>query len=105
MQWLLLVKANGTPAGFSISFPEGETGVHTVSVFPNDPTQKITLYIDQYSSRILTDIRWQDYGLEPKAIKMGIAIHMGKYFGLPNQLLMLFTCLIVILLCISSAVM
>jgi uncharacterized iron-regulated membrane protein len=36
---------------------------------------------------------------------MGIAIHMGKYFGVGNQLLMLFACLVVIVLCVSGIVM
>ncbi|WP_416674262.1 PepSY domain-containing protein [Egbenema bharatensis] len=41
----------------------------------------------------------------PKAVEMGIAIHMGKYFGLPNKLLMLLACLILILLCMSGVVL
>lgn len=98
-------QSNRVPPGFSVSLPEGETGVYTISVFPNDPTQETTIHIDQYSGKILADVRWQDYGLIPKAVEMGIAIHMGKYFGLPNQLLMLIACLILILLCVSGIVM
>ena len=63
------------------------------------------MHIDQYSGRVLADVRWQDYGLVPKAVELGIAVHMGKYFGLGNQLLMLFACLVVILLCVSGGVM
>ncbi len=100
-----LAKANGAPAGFSVSFPEGEMGVYTVSAFPNDPTQETTLHIDRYSGKILADVRWQDYGLVPKAVEMGAAIHMGKYFGLPNQLLMLFACVVIVLLSVSGAIM
>lgn len=100
-----LAQAKGAPTGFSVSFPEDKTSVYTVSAFPNDPTREMTMHIDQYSGKVLADIRWQDYGLVPKAVEMGIAIHMGKYFGLPNQLLMLFACLIVITLCVSGAVM
>lgn len=98
-------QANGAPPGYSISLPEGETGVYTVSAFPNDPTQEVTMHIDQYSGRLLANVGWQDYGLVPKAVEMGIAVHMGKYFGVPNQLLMLLACLIVIVLCVSGAVM
>jgi uncharacterized iron-regulated membrane protein len=102
---IALAQAMGAPVGFNVSFPENETDVYTVSAFPNDPKQEITLHIDQYSGQVLSDVRWQDYGLVPKAVEMGIAIHMGKYFGLANQLLMLFACLIVILLCVSGMVM
>jgi uncharacterized iron-regulated membrane protein len=102
---IAVAMAKGAPAGFNVALPEGETGVYTVSAFPDDPTQEITLHIDQYSGEVLTDIRWQDYSLLPKAVEMGIVIHMGRYFGLPNQLLMLLACLILILLCISGVVM
>jgi uncharacterized iron-regulated membrane protein len=100
-----LAQAKGAPSGFSVSFPEGKTGVYTVSAFPDNPTQETTLHIDQYSGKILADVRWQDYGLVPKAVEMGIALHMGRYFGFGNQLLMLFGCLVVIALCVSGVVM
>ena len=100
-----LAQAQGAPPGFNVSWPDGEKGVYTVSAFPDDPTQEITMHIDQYSGKVLADVRWQDYGLVPKAVELGIAVHMGKYFGLGNQLLMLFACIVVILLSVSGAVM
>jgi uncharacterized iron-regulated membrane protein len=100
-----LAQSRNAPPGYSVSLPEGETGVYTVSAFPNDPTQEVTMHIDQYSGQVLADVRWQDYGLVPKSVEMGIAIHMGRYFGLINQLLMLTACLILVLLCISGAIM
>jgi uncharacterized iron-regulated membrane protein len=102
---IALAQAKGATAGFSVSLPEGKTGVYTISGFPDDPTQEVTLHIDQYSGKVLADVRWQDYGLVPKAVELGIAVHMGKYFGFGNQLLMLFACLLVIILCVSGLVM
>ncbi|WP_339384620.1 PepSY-associated TM helix domain-containing protein [Oscillatoria sp. FACHB-1407] len=102
---IALAQAKGAPPGFNVTLPEGETGVYTVSAFPNDPTQEVTMHIDQYSGKVLADVRWQDYGLVPKAVEMGVAIHMGKYFGLTNQLLMLIAALIAMLLSITGAVM
>lgn len=102
---IALAQAEGAPPGFSVTLPEGETGVYTASAFPNDPTQEITLHIDQYSGQVLADVRWQDYGLVPKAVEMGVAIHMGKYFGIANQLLMLLAALSVMLLSVTGAVM
>jgi len=52
-----------------VSFSEDKTSVYTVSAFPNDPTQEMTMHIDQYSGKVL-DIEWQDYGLVPKAVEM-----------------------------------
>lgn len=102
---ITLAKAKGAPPGFSVVLPEGDTGVYTVSAFPNDPTQEVTMHIDQYKGTVLVDVRWKDYGLVPKVVEMGTAIHMGKYFGLANQLLMLVAALIVMLLSITGAIM
>ena len=97
-----LAQASGAPAGFTVSFPKDETGVYTVSAFPDDPAHETTLHIDRYSGKVLADVRWQDYGLVPRAVEMGVAIHMGRYFGLANQLLMLLACLAIVLLSVSG---
>jgi uncharacterized iron-regulated membrane protein len=102
---IALAQAKGAPPGFSVTLPEGKTGVYTISAFPNDPTQEVTIHLDRYSGKVLAEVRWQDYGLVPKAVEMGIAIHTGKYFGLANQLLMLIACLILILLSISGFIL
>ncbi|MBD2233764.1 PepSY-associated TM helix domain-containing protein [Phormidium tenue] len=100
-----LAQAKGAPPGFNVTLPESETGVYTVSAFPPDPTQEVTLHVDQYSGQVLADVRWKDYGLVPKAVEMGTAIPMGRYFGFANQLLMLVAALIVMLLSVTGAVM
>ncbi|MEL6940526.1 MAG: PepSY domain-containing protein [Cyanobacteria bacterium J06598_1] len=97
--------AQGAPPGFNITFPEGETGVYTASAFPNDPKQEITIHMDQYSGTVLASVGWKDYGLVPKAVELGVSVHMGKYFGLANQLVMLFAALVTILLAITGTVM
>jgi uncharacterized iron-regulated membrane protein len=102
---IALAQSKGVVPGFNVTLPEGETGVYTVSGFPNNPAQEATMHIDRYSGEVLADVRWQQYGLVPKAVELGIAVHMGKYFGLANQFLMLFACLVVILLCVSGAVL
>ncbi|MEO1444846.1 MAG: PepSY domain-containing protein [Cyanobacteria bacterium J06635_11] len=100
-----LAIAEGAPPGFNIAFPEDETGVYTASAFPNDPTQEVTMHMDQYTGELLASVGWPDYGLVPKAVELGISIHMGKYFGLANQLIMLFAALVTILLSITGTVL
>jgi uncharacterized iron-regulated membrane protein len=100
-----LAQARNAPPEYSISLPEGETGVYTIAATPGDVTQEMTMHVDQYSGKVLADVRWKDYDLVPQAVEMGISIHMGKYFGFANQLLMLAACLIVILLCVSGLVL
>ncbi len=104
-QVVALAIREGAPAGFSVAFPKEETGVYTVSAFPNDPKQEVTMHMDQYSGELLARVGWKDYGIVPKAVEMGVSIHMGKYFGLPNQLLMLFAALVTMLLSMTGIVM
>ena len=95
----------GAPAGFSIAFPDSPTGVYTASAFPDDPKQEVTMHMDRYSGELLASVGWKDYGIVPKAVEMRVSIHMGKYFGLANQLLMLFASLVTILLSVTGTVM
>jgi uncharacterized iron-regulated membrane protein len=77
----------GVKDGYSIVLPTSATGVYTVSYFPDDPKKERTLYIDQYSGAVLKDIRYSDYGAVSKAVSYGTSLHMGRYFGLANQIL------------------
>jgi uncharacterized iron-regulated membrane protein len=77
----------GVKDGYSIVLPTSATGVYTVSYFPDDPKNERTLYIDQYSGAVLKDIRYSDYGAVSKAVSYGTSLHMGRYFGVANQIL------------------
>jgi len=77
----------GVTSGYEIALPSSATGVYTVSYFPADPKQERTIYLDQYSGAVLKDIRYGDYGAVAKAVSYGTALHMGRYFGLVNQLI------------------
>ncbi|MEZ0603357.1 PepSY-associated TM helix domain-containing protein [Paraburkholderia sp. IW21] len=81
-----LVASLGVSSGYDIVLPTTATGVYTVSYFPADPKQERTLYLDQYSGAVLKDIRYGDYGAVSKAVSYGTSLHMGRYFGLANQL-------------------
>lgn len=92
-------------SGYTIDFPKGEKGVYTVSVSPDKPEGQATLHIDQYSGKVLADLRFKDYGPVAKAISIGVALHEGHYFGLANQLLDLIICLGLIGIVISGVIM
>ncbi len=93
------------PAGYTIAMPEGAEGVYTISAFPPDPRDQVTIHLDQYSGDVLLALGWDDYSIVPRAVEMGIALHQGTFGGLPNQILMLAVCLIIVLLSISGAVL
>ena len=82
-----LAASLGVTDGYNIALPVSATGVYTVSYFPGDPKDERTLYIDQYSGAILKDIRYGDYGAVSKAVSYGTSLHMGRYFGLANQII------------------
>ncbi|MGX5218114.1 PepSY-associated TM helix domain-containing protein [Pseudomonas segetis] len=97
--------ALGVHPGYSVTLPAGERGVYSVSVFADDPRNDATLHIDQYSGKVLADIRWSDYGLVARTVETGVMLHEGKMFGLANQLLMLAVCLMILLSSISGLVL
>lgn len=89
-------------APYTISMPRGEQGVYTIATSHSRPGNNATLHVDQYSGAVLTDVRFAQYGLMAKGITMGIALHEGRLFGVPNQILGLITALGVILMALSS---
>jgi uncharacterized iron-regulated membrane protein len=80
------LRSLGVISGYELLFPQGPEGVYTVSYFPDDPQRERTLYLDQYSGAVLKDIRYRDYGAVAKAVSYGTSLHIGRYFGLANQL-------------------
>jgi uncharacterized iron-regulated membrane protein len=102
-------KANGFDEQFRIYVPGDEKGVYTISADSMDadttsPTGDRTIHIDQYSGKILADIRFADYSLPGKAMAVGIALHEGT-MGWWNSALNVAFCLTVIFLCVSGVVM
>lgn len=95
----------GVQAGYSITLPQGDTGVYSVALFADDPRNDATLHLDQYSGAVLADVRWRDYGLVARAVETGVVLHEGKLFGLANQLFMLLVCVLILLSAVSGLVM
>lgn len=104
-QVMKIAEAKKVHPGYAITFPEGEKGVYTVSVSPDQPEDQATLHLDQYSGKVLADLRFKDYGPLAKAISIGIALHEGHYFGFWNQLLCLLTCVGLIGIAVSGLIM
>lgn len=90
--------------GYSITFPTTASGVFTIAVFADDPRNDATLHIDQYSGKVLADVRWEHYGPVARATEMGVMLHEGKMFGLLNQLIVLLICLMILLSAVSGVV-
>lgn len=94
---------------FRINLPGDGKGVYTISADSmdadtTDPMGDRTVHIDQYTGRILADVRFADYSLPGKAMAVGIALHEAT-MGWWNTLLNTVFCLSVIFVAISGLVM
>jgi uncharacterized iron-regulated membrane protein len=95
----------GLTGGYTLRLPWGPTGAYSALAFPARVQAQRVIHIDQYSGRVLVDVGYADYGAVAKVTEWGIAVHMGKQYGLVNQLLMLAGCMALLLLAASSVVM
>jgi uncharacterized iron-regulated membrane protein len=94
---------------FRINLPTGEKGVYTISADSmdadtTDPMGDRTVHIDQYTGKILADVRFADYSLPGKAMAIGIALHEAT-MGWWNTVLNTVYCLSVIFVTLSGLVM
>jgi uncharacterized iron-regulated membrane protein len=99
----------GLEGRFRVSYPGDETGVWTLgqnsmSYDGNSPTIDRTVHVDQYTGKVLADVRYADYGLTAKAMAVGIALHEGQ-LGLWNFVLNALFCAAVVFTCLSGVVM
>ncbi len=99
----------GLAGRFHITAPTDDTGVwtlsqNTMSYDGSSPTMDRTLHMDQYTGKVLADVRYGDYGLAAKAMAVGISLHEGQ-IGLWNFLLNLVFLVLVVFICVSGLVM
>ncbi|WP_175917410.1 PepSY-associated TM helix domain-containing protein [Burkholderia pyrrocinia] len=102
---IAIVAGLGVTSGYTLALPSGADGVFTASYFPADPKAERTIYIDQYSGAVLKDIRYDDYGAVSQAVSYGTSLHMGRYFGLANQIVCAVLSLGLAAMAVTGAVM
>lgn len=99
----------GFQGRYQLNLPKGDTGVWTLSQDSMSydmisPFADRTMHIDQYSGKILADIKFSDYNLFGKFMAASIALHMGT-LGWWSVLANVLFCLAVIFMCLSGMVM
>ncbi len=97
-----LAQEKGLLVDRTISMPVGPQGVYTVTANAMTSQEEALIHIDQYSGKVLADVRYLDYSPAAKAVSTSIALHEGRYFGTANKILALLGCLLIILLCVSA---
>ena len=100
-----LLAGHGLGGDYRLSLPQGADGVYTAYTYPDRPQGQRTLHLDRYSGQLLAEVDYADYGWVAKAVELGVALHMGNYFGVANQIVMLLACVGVVALVITGAIM
>lgn len=97
---------------YQLVVPRQDKDVYTASYAPgsseflrSDLDQQRTLHIDRYSGVIRKDVRYTDFNPVSKMVTLGVALHMGEYFGLANQLICAAISLALLGLCVTGFVM
>ncbi len=90
---------------YGIALPQNSTGVYSILSDRNRAFSRAYVHLDQYSGKVLADVRFKDFGTMGKFYTFGIIAHEGQLFGLANQLLGLLTCLGIIGLAVTGVAM
>ena len=104
-----LGRAIGFDGRFQVAAPGDDKGVWTLSqdsmsYDSTNPTADRTVHVDQYTGKILADVKFADYPFFGKAMAVGIALHEGQ-LGWWNVILNALFALSVIFACVSGVVM
>ncbi|WP_133490600.1 PepSY domain-containing protein [Alcanivorax sp. 24] len=100
-----LLAAQGLPYGYRLSIPAEASDPYSAYTYPDRPQGQRTLHMDSGAQRLLVNVGFDDYGAIAKAVELGVALHMGNYFGRANQIVMLLTCVAIVALVITGTVM
>lgn len=101
----IVANEKGVLKARSISVPTSPSGVYTVTAIAQIPEEEELLHIDQYSGKVLSEVRYAQYSTAAKVVATSIAIHEGRGFGLVNKILSLIGCILVIVLTVSAFIL
>ncbi len=91
--------------GWPVHVMQARDGVVVAAGLSQRPSERATLRFDAATGRLLSRETLADKPAISRVVQLGIALHEGQLFGLPNQLLGLATALGLIALCVSAVVL
>lgn len=80
--------------GVRVFYPTDAKSPFKISYVPDKAQGQRTIYVDANTGRVLDDIGWTRYSLAAKVVEWGVMTHLGRQYGVVNQLLNLLLCLI-----------
>jgi uncharacterized iron-regulated membrane protein len=95
----------GLERPFSVALPVGPEGAYVGTFKSHKVEEGRTLYVDQFSGKILGDVSYKDFGPAARLIEWGISVHQGEQFGTINRYVMLAGCVAIVLLVVSAPIM
>jgi uncharacterized iron-regulated membrane protein len=93
---LLMLDTARFGGGVRIFYPGDDKGVFMLNYVPDKAEGQRTIYVDPGTGRIIGNIGWSDYSPVAKAVEWGVETHMGRQYGLANQIANLLVCLALI---------
>jgi uncharacterized iron-regulated membrane protein len=100
-----IAEENKVPSSYTILFPNGPTGVFSVVTDRDRPFERTFLHLDQYSGKVLADVRYKDFGLLGKYGMWAIIAHEGNLFGIFNKILGTLAAIGVMLIAVAGLVL
>ncbi|WP_236245291.1 PepSY domain-containing protein [Streptomyces sp. CC210A] len=88
----------GVSGEIAVAMPTDATGYVVKEMDRTYPVHQDAVGLDPADGTVLDTVRYADYPLLAKLTSVGIALHMGTYLGLPNQLALALLALAVVLL-------
>jgi uncharacterized iron-regulated membrane protein len=82
--------------GVRIFYPDGPGGTFMINYTPDKAEGQRTIHVNPENGAVMDDIGWDQYSPGGRAIEWGTMLHMGRQYGLANQLANLVVCLMLI---------
>lgn len=82
--------------GVRVFYPRQSGDVFTISYVPDKAQGQRTIYIDPGTGLTVGNVGWRDYSPMAKAVEWGVETHVGRQYGLANQLANLAVCLVLV---------
>lgn len=98
-------QSQGYQGDLSIKIPRNKTDTYAIQRNSDDPAERPSMHLDQYTGKVLAASDWKTVPLLAKSVSYGIKLHRGEYFGVWNLVLVLVTTLVLIFMSISGVVL
>ena len=98
-------KNRGYEGNLDVKIPRNKTDTFAIQRNSDDPAQRPSMHLDQYSGKVIAASDWNTVPLLAKSVTYGIKLHRGEYFGVLNLVLVLITTLVLVFMGISGIVL